>query len=175
MALEDVVKTDKEYAGKGVGGAALGLGIAGTALGVLNGGLGGILGGAGGANGNYVDKDMFYQTLIGTNEKQSETSLALSNRLAGIEAAIAVNATANEYQNSISALRADYEARNMQLAMDLAICNATKNVVRGTNVIMPGQIGDTFSGTSRVLDSHSTYPDHRDQRNHCGIRTNCVF
>lgn len=41
------MEVEKNYASKGVGGAALGTGIAGLALGVLNGGLGNLLGGNG--------------------------------------------------------------------------------------------------------------------------------
>lgn len=42
-----MIEVEKEWASKGLAGAALGTGVAGLALGVLNGGLGNILGGWG--------------------------------------------------------------------------------------------------------------------------------
>lgn len=127
----------------------------------------------------YVDKDMFYQTTIAQSDRvwnvvvdnlktQGDTNLALSNRLGNIEASIAVANTANQYQNDISAMRAQYENELLRCYVN------GQNFVRATPMITANQIGESFAGTTRVLESYPTYPE-RSNRSCSGLRTNCAF
>lgn len=171
MALGEIVNENVDkIPSNGKVNAALATGIIGTAGLFLNGGLGNILGGGNGTNSNYVDKDQFYTTTMAQNDRtwgvivdtqrtQAETNLAFCQRMSNLEASLAVANTANEYQNMISSMRADYESKNLQLGMDLAICNATRNVVRANPMISPNQIGVGYAADTRVLESYPAYHD----------------
>ena len=105
-----------EFASKGVAGSGLGLGIAGTALGLLNGGLGNIFGGVTNCSDNQfinryelerenklVAKDgeiALLKSNIYTDQKISDVYERLSNKIAGVEAAVNTQAVVNATMTS---------------------------------------------------------------------------
>lgn len=80
-----MIEVEKDYASKGVAGAALGTGIAGLALGVLNGGIPGLLGGCNGwttnGYGNGCSENMMVNRYeLGQQQKISELQSAIALR-----------------------------------------------------------------------------------------------
>ena len=76
-----MIEVEKDYASKGVAGAALGTGIAGLALGVLNGGLPGLFGNCNGWNMNGCSENMVVNRYeMGQQQKISELQSAIALR-----------------------------------------------------------------------------------------------
>lgn len=179
MAIEvkDISGNNRLVHGRGVSGSALGLGIAGTALGVLN--SGGLFG-LGGANraaemavidNCFIDKDQYYQERIQDIKDNNARFTSIAYDICDLRSQIAVNTTANSYQNRITDIgfanvdnRFTTENIINNLNRQLAICEATKNVVRGEVFLSPRNLADNFIAPVRVLDSHEAreyLPGHR--------------
>jgi|GEM_PF-6910046 len=157
ITLKDENGMEQSVSSKGTVNAALTTGIIGTALGVLNGGAGILNGGVLGSTATggitrecLVDKDMFYQTLISQINTQSDRDIQTERRFAGLEAAISVNSTANQYQNSI--IRDQFEWERLLSEKNLAL--ATCRCVQGDVYLSPATLADSFVSPTRVLDSH---------------------
>ena len=151
----------ENVASNGKTNTALGLAIGALGTSLLSGGFNGLLGGGlntgvgVGVGGECaVSKDQFYQTLIAQINEQSARDIAVERRFAGIEANVAVNSTANAYQNRAVDTRFESENIINNLNRQLAICQATKNVVYGQTYLSPTALADSFISPTRVIDSH---------------------
>lgn len=171
IMVKDISGGEREIASRGVSNAALGLGIAGTALGILNGGLFGLGGapvaaaanGAAYANGAgcLVDAHMYYRDLINQINVTNAQFSDVNNKICALGAQVAVNETANNYQNAISDIRfANVDNRfiveNVLNEKNLAL--ATCHMVRGQVYLSPRNLADNYISPTRVLDSHEPFP-----------------
>lgn len=136
MAIETNGGQDnKQYASNGKGNAALTLGIVGTALAAMNGGVlgGGLFGGTRAATtAEGVDA-----CLVGYREYAAD-QIALQKQMCELAQRVAVNETANVYQNKLDDVRfanVDTRFATEQIINDLTLKLATCNVVKGKPMI----------------------------------------
>lgn len=120
----------QEYTSKGKGNAALTLGIVGTALAAMN---GGVLGGGGLFGGNRNTD----ACLVGYREYAAD-QMAMQRQYCELAQRVAINETANNYQNRISDIQfanVDNRFSTEQIINDLTLKLATCNVVKGKPMI----------------------------------------
>lgn len=134
-----MVEVEKDYASKGVAGAALGTGIAGLALGVLNGGIPNLLGGwCNGCNGNstYVNR---YEAQQSARIAELETEVKL--RDANTYTLGEVNKMRNYVDAKFDAINAQLCSQaviNAQVAANLSCLQNTVNTLSGmTKTVIP--------------------------------------
>ena len=134
-----MVEVEKDYASKGVAGAALGTGIAGLALGVLNGGIPNLLGGWGnGCNGGsaYVTR---YDAEKDARIAELETEVKL--RDANTYTLGEVNKMRNYVDAKFDAINAQLCSQaviNAQVAAILSCLQNTVNTLSGmTKTVIP--------------------------------------
>ena len=134
-----MVEVEKDYASKGVAGAALGTGIAGLALGVLNGGIPNLLGGWGnGCNGGsaYVTR---YDAEKDARIAELETEVKL--RDANTYTLGEVNKMRNYVDAKFDAINAQLCSQaviNAQVAANLSCLQNTVNTLSGmTKTVIP--------------------------------------
>ena len=134
-----MVEVEKDYASKGVAGAALGTGIAGLALGVLNGGVPNLLGGWGnGCNGGsaYVTR---YDAEKDARIAELETEVKL--RDANTYTLGEVNKMRNYVDAKFDAINAQLCSQaviNAQVTANLSCLQNTVNTLSGmTKTVIP--------------------------------------
>lgn len=133
MAIStESTQDNKQYASNGKGNAALTLGIIGTALGAMN---NGILGGNGSGlfNTRATDNDC----VVGFREYAAD-QIALQKQMCELAQRVAVNETANVYQNKLDDVRfanVDTRFATEQIINDLTLKLATCNVIKGKPMI----------------------------------------
>lgn len=149
-----MVEIEKDYASKGVGGAALGTGIAGLSLGVLNalgnGGLNGILGGC---NTNMACSE---------NMAVNRYELAQQQKISDLQAQIALR-DANTYNDQkilelYKYVDGKFDCVNATINQQ-AVYNATNTAA--LNCIQ-GQVSQLFSLTKLVVPNTSVCPGWGD-------------
>lgn len=135
-----MVEVEKDYASKGVAGAALGTGIAGLALGVLNGGVPNLLGGWGNGCNNggsaYVTR---YDAEKDARIAELETEVKL--RDANTYTLGEVNKMRNYVDAKFDAINAQLCSQaviNAQVAANLSCLQNTVNTLSGmTKTVIP--------------------------------------
>ena len=135
-----MVEVEKDYASKGVAGAALGTGIAGLALGVLNGGVPNLLGGLGNGCNNggsaYVTR---YDAEKDARIAELETEVKL--RDANTYTLGEVNKMRNYVDAKFDAINAQLCSQaviNAQVAANLSCLQNTVNTLSGmTKTVIP--------------------------------------
>jgi hypothetical protein len=134
-----MVEVEKDYASKGVAGAALGTGIAGLALGVLNGGVPNLLGGWGNGNNGgsaYVTR---YDAEKDARIAELETEVKL--RDANTYTLGEVNKMRNYVDAKFDAINAQLCSQaviNAQVAANLSCLQNTVNTLSGmTKTVIP--------------------------------------
>ena len=144
-------------ASNGKANTALGLAIGGLGAAVLGGGLNGFLGNgvAPVVNGGLtreclVDKDTFYGVLLQQSNENATRDINTERRFANLEASIAVNSTANQYQNTIIQNQFEWERVLSEKNLALATCRC----IQGQVYLSPAALADSYVSPTRVLDSH---------------------
>lgn len=135
-----MVEVEKDYASKGVAGAALGTGIAGLALGVLNGGVPNLLGGWGNGCNNggsaYVTR---YDA--GKDARIAELETEVKLRDANTYTLGEVNKMRNYVDAKFDAINAQLCSQaviNAQVAANLSCLQNTVNTLSGmTKTVIP--------------------------------------
>lgn len=179
------MEVEKNYASKGVGGAALGTGIAGLALGVLNGGLGNILGN--GWNAGCSEQIPVSRYEAGQNSKIAELQSQLALRdantygdqkllevykyfdgeLKDIRATLCGQAVHNQRtedsfalaRQDIAAVKADLDGK-IKLEAERRCCgdNAIVNYANAT--FYPKLVADVTAGTTTTAQTlYNPIPD----------------
>lgn len=132
MAISTEGADNKQYATNGKGNAALTLGIIGTALGAMNGGLFG-----GNGTGLFNARSTENDCVVGYREYAAD-QMAMQRQYCELAQRVAVNETANVYQNKLDDVRfADVDKRfaTEQIINDLTLKLATCNVIKGKPMI----------------------------------------
>ena len=145
-----MVEVEKDYASKGVAGAALGTGIAGLALGVLNGGIPGILG------GNWGNP---YNGACSDNLPVNRYEATQSARIAELETEVKLR-DANFYTLSEMGKLREYVDRRFEgvnaSINQQAVINAQVTANLGC---MQGQIATLMGLTKTVIPINSICPE----------------
>ena len=166
ITFKDMDNVQHEVASKSATTGALVTGIIGASLGVLNGGLGnGLLGGngaVGAERAGLVTADQYYQERIADIKDANATNLATQMQICELRADIASAQTANIYQNRLvdagfSAIDNRFEVEGVinRLNRELAICEATRNVVRGETYLSPSHLASAYVSPTQVLESYT--------------------
>lgn len=109
-----------------------------------------------------VSKDLFYQTQINQINEQNATNMAVANRLANIEAAVATNSAVAACNKD--AIRREIEVTNdtfdrtisnERIVNELILKNALCRVPVGDVYLSPNKLADNFVAPTRVLDSYT--------------------
>lgn len=183
------MEVEKDYASKGLAGAALGTGIGGLALGVLNGGLGNILGGWG---GNGMGCGCSEQMLVNRYEAgqaakiaQLETQVALRDantyadqkllevykyfdgELKDVRATLCGQAVHNQRtedsfalaRQDIAAVKADLDAK-IKLEAERRCCGDNAIVRYANATFYPKMVADVTVGTTTTAQTlYNPLPD----------------
>lgn len=98
---------------------------------------------------NGVTKDQYYQERIQDIRENNSAFNGLQLQLCALGERVAVNETANAYQNRITDIgfsNQDIRFGTERLITDYEIQAATCNVIRGNTMLRPEQIGDPYHG-----------------------------
>lgn len=149
---ENVSSNAKGNLGVALGGTALGLGV-------LNGGFGNLLNGVGtnGNGGGTVNITKYYEDRIQDLKDISGQFTDVRDAMCGLKERVAVNETANHYQNLMTAQAfgfVDTRFATERLVTDYEIGARTCDFLKATKVMTPAQIGNTYANPTMVLDQH---------------------
>lgn len=143
---------------------ALGIAIGAGVLAASN-GTGGLLGNIFGGGNNdvcLVTKDQYYQERIQDIQANNATTNMLKDSICNLAQRVSVNETANAYEDRIVQMgfanvdnRFVFENILNEKNLSLAVCEATKNVIRGDLFLNPARLGAGYIAPTQVLDSHT--------------------
>lgn len=149
-----MVEIEKDFASKGVAGAALGTGIAGLALGVLNGGIPGILG-----NGWSNCNNPYNMGACSDNQPVNRYEAGQNARIAELETEVKLR-DANFYTLSEMGKLREYVDRRFEGVNASINQQAVINAQITANIgCMQGQIATLMGLTKTVIPINSICPE----------------
>jgi hypothetical protein len=163
ITVKDINGADHNVSSKGLGGTALGLAIGALGVEALNGGL--LTNGSSSSSsapvGQPVTQQEFFNEVLEDRDRQYANYIALHDEICDLKAQVAVNSTANTYQNMINDKQfacVDSKFDYTNLLTDYKISSATCNAIRGDLTLPLSRLSNGFQATDNFLATYSTVP-----------------
>lgn len=148
ISVKDVNGAEKKVASRGLGGTALGLSIGALGSMLLGGNLGGILGG--GETG--VTQKEFYEMELLDRDREFTNYMALQQQICDLKSEIAVNSTANTYQNMMNNKQFEWDRIATTYQINAAVCDK----VSGQLTIPLNMLSNGFRTNDNYLATYAT-------------------
>lgn len=173
ITVKDVNGQEANVASNGKATAGLTLGIIGTTLGALGGNvLNGVLGGNNAAaptngSGCTISAEKYYTDTINQLNIQNAKDMAIQKEICELKSLIAVNTTANTYQNKLveaGFANVDNQFKTERMVTTYQIGDATCDVIRGKKTLDINQVSLPLYANNQMLMTREVAPVYAAQR-----------
>lgn len=151
ISVKDVNGVEKKVAGSGTAGTALGLSIGALGSMLLGGGFGNILGGVG--NGAGITQKEFYEMELLDRDREFTNYMALQQQICDLKSEVAINSTANTYQNMINNKQFEWDRLATTYQINAAVCDK----VSGQLSIPLNMLSNGFKANDNYLATYNAY------------------
>ena len=152
ITVKDINGAERNVASRGMSGTALGLSIG--ALGsMLLGGTNGFNGILGGSNECTVSQKDFYEVELLDRDREFANYMSLQQQICDLKAEVAVNSTANTYQNMLT----DKQFKCVDKQMDWDRIATTYQIGAAVCDKIPGQLTLPLSALSNGFKANDNY------------------
>jgi hypothetical protein len=160
ISVKDVNGVEKNVTGRGVGGTALGLSIGALGSMLLGGGLGNIFGG--GETG--LTQKEFYEMELLDRDREFNNYMALQQQICELKSEVAVNSTANTYQNMLNNKQFEWDRLATTYQINAAVCDK----VSGQLTVPLNMLSNGFKANDNFLATYSVGCGGYTPYNYCG-------